>query len=109
MHPDQEKLARLASDNSLNGKSLREIGELIGETHPQKVKHHLQQLEQKGLIEIDREKGIIRRVTSEMKSSSSLISIPILGSADCGPASVFAEESIQGYLKISARLLKAKS
>lgn len=108
MHPIQEKLLQVASSHNLSGKTFREIGELIGEPHPQKVKHHLLQLEQKGLIEIDRDKGMLRRVSPETQYGTNLIAIPILGAADCGPATLFADENVQGYLRISSRFIPSR-
>lgn len=88
---------------------LREIGRLIGELSPQKVKHHLLQIEKKGLIRVDRSKGLIRRTepgwVEGFTKKARLLSIPILGSANCGPAELFAEQNIEGYLRVSATLL----
>ena len=33
------------------------------------------------------------------------ISVPLVGSADCGPAELVAEENVEGYLKVSKRIL----
>lgn len=49
-HPIQVKLLELAGKEDLNKLTLREIGERVGLLHPQSVKHHLQQLEKKGLL-----------------------------------------------------------
>lgn len=40
---------------------------------------------------------------SEMGFDS--ISVPLVGSADCGPADMVAEENVEGYLKVSKRIL----
>lgn len=37
------------------------------------------------------------------------MSIPILGSANCGSATIFAEENIQGYLKVSSKIIERKT
>src|SRR5258708_984639 len=108
MHPLQKKLLDLMATHELGGKSLREIGDLLGEPHPQKIKHHLSQLELKGLIESDKGRGILRRPHVEASHCSEFLNIPILGSANCGPAAVFAEEHIQGYLRISNKLVRHK-
>lgn len=90
------------------------MGKQIGlsEESPQKIKHHLQQLEKKGFLVIDRAKGIMNR--SAMKSSrvegllnktSKLFSIPIVGMANCGPAQIFAEPNFQGFLRVSNKLI----
>jgi len=107
MHRIQEKILNLAESNSLNDLSLRKIAEKIGENkdQPQKINHHLLQLLSKGLIHWDKKKKIIRRVISGKTEKSGLVSIPILGAANCGPATLFADQNIQGYLKISKRFL----
>ncbi|MDO8516009.1 MAG: S24 family peptidase [bacterium] len=102
-------LLRVAQDKNLGAHTLREIGSFIGEKSPQKIKHHLGELEKKGLLKIDKQKGIINKVKQAWESSLSphgkLLTIPILGSANAGPAQIFAETNIEGFLKISSTLL----
>jgi len=107
MHKIQEKLLELSKKVNLKVKSLREIGELVGvDNQPQKVKHHLAQLEKKGFIDLLGGGSNIRRVE---KSMGGLIPVPILGTADCGEASMFADGNIEGYLKVSPTMLKKKN
>jgi len=108
MHEIQRKLLELCSTCNLGTLSLREIGSRIGEKFPQKIKHHLNQLEQKGFIIRNKEKKIIKRVEKGIAQDSQILTIPILGLANCGPATTFADENIEGYIKISASLLKKK-
>ena len=107
MHVLQEKILEQAEKNPKLGKlSLREVGKLVGEHSPQKIKHHLLQLEKNGLIRIDKKNSVIEKIKEgRLKESSSLTAIPILGYANCGQASVVAEERPDGFLKVSARLL----
>jgi repressor LexA len=106
MHPIQEKLLTRISQIDVTGMTLRQIGEEIGEKFPQKIKHHLQQLEKRGLIRIDKKtKSILRVSPSSVANSQGLISVPIVGSANCGPATIFATDNIEGYLKISKNIL----
>ncbi len=86
---------------NLGSVGLRKLGQLIGETHPQKVKHHLEQLEKKGLVLINSKSGEIKPAKATTKASSGLFTLPILGTANCGPADIFAEENFEGYLKLS--------
>ena len=92
MHKIQEQLLKLVAGGKNLGKyTLREVGALIGETSPQKIKHHLAQLEKKGLIRVDRSKNLIERAgqggsVSGFLKNSRLLAIPILGSANAGPA-----------------------
>ena len=105
MHHLQEKLLKIIEEKNIGGLTLREIGEMINEDLPQKVKHHLQQLELKGFIIIDTKNKKIGRSNSKSATQNIFISIPIVGSANCGPAAIYADENIEGYLKISKRLV----
>lgn len=106
MHNIQEKLLQVMQNKNLNGMTLREIGEMIGEKFPQKVKHHLDQLQKRGLVKIDRTKKTIMKSIGGAIKNTQLISIPIVGAANCGPATIFANENIEGYLKISKTILR---
>lgn len=103
MHPVQEKLLKKIDEKNIGALTLRDIGALIGEKLPQKVKHHLSQLERKGFIAIDKKNKSIRRINDTAQASGMFVSIPILGSANCGPATIFADQNIDGYLKLSKR------
>ncbi|MEK7648181.1 MAG: S24 family peptidase [Patescibacteria group bacterium] len=110
MHSTQEKLLKAADASQLGALSLRKIGEIIGEPSAQKIHHHLTQLQKKGLLRIDKRRNTIERVRQgALTGSSTLVSIPIFGSANCGPATIVAEEQLEGYLKISSRMLKKTS
>lgn len=106
MHTLQEKLLQLIGTQGIKGLTLRQIGEKIGEQYPQKIKHHLTQLEKRGLIKIDKKTKTISRVAQGNVANSSLVSVPIIGSANCGPATIFATENIEGYIKISKNILR---
>lgn len=114
MHPIQTKLLDLSKRENLAKLTLREMAKLIGMQHesPQKIKHHLQQLQKKGFISIDRIKGTMETSSSApgwakglLEKSAKLFSIPIVGTANCGPATIFAEENFEGFLKISSKLI----
>jgi len=108
MHPIQEKLLKVIDGKNVGDLTLRQIGELIEEKLPQKVKHHLSQLERKGFILIDRKNKNISRISNKAKVGDIFISIPIIGAANCGPATIYADQNIEGYLKISKRLVSNK-
>jgi SOS-response transcriptional repressor LexA len=114
MHPIQEKLLALSKTKNLAALSLRGMAEAIGlhEESPQKIKHHLLQLQKKGFLSIDRAKGVMGKADSKptwakglLETKSRLFSIPIIGTANCGPATIFAEQNFQGFLRISSRLI----
>jgi SOS-response transcriptional repressor LexA len=105
MHIIQEKIINLANNCNLSDLTLRKIGELVGEPKsPQKIKHHINQLIGKGLLIVESD-GKIKKAKGGI-GKSGLISLPILGSANCGQALIFADEKVEGYLKISRGLLK---
>lgn len=113
MHIIQTKILKLAQEKNLAKFTLREIGELVGTKSPQMIKHHLQQLEKKGLIRIDKVKGLIEKShqgwVKGLLKKAKLFAIPILGVASAGPAQIFAEQNIEGYLRVSDTLLKGNA
>ncbi len=106
MHQIQENIVEILQSKNLSGMTLREIGELVGEKFPQKIKHHLDQLVKRGLIKIDKTTKTISRAAAGAVKNTQLISIPIVGMANCGPATIFANENIEGYLRISKSILR---
>jgi SOS-response transcriptional repressor LexA len=103
----QEKILKLAEKQNLAGFTLRKIGELIGEPNsPQKIKHHLNKLFEKGLLVRSVNNKKISKISSGFNSEIKLISLPIYGSANCGQPLELADDKIQDYLKISPSILK---
>jgi len=114
IHIIQEKLLDLAKKQDLSDLSLRQMAQEIGMRgeSPQKIKHHLLQLQKKGFLSLSKIKGILQKVNYEptwakglLKKAQSLFSIPIIGTANCGPATIFAEQNFQGFLKVSSKLV----
>jgi repressor LexA len=103
MHIIQEKLLKELNRKSLSGMTLREIGSFVGEKSAQKIKHHLTQLSKKGFIAYNPTKKEIKKV--QKISKEGFMSLPIVGAANCGSATIFAEENITGYLKVSKKLV----
>lgn len=109
MHKIQQNLLKLSGEKNLGSMTLREIGAQIGERYPQKIKHHLLQLEKKGFLKISKVKGLIEKTKpGKIADTASLLSIPILGTANCGPANFYADGNYEGYLKVSSSLLDKK-
>ncbi len=105
MHQIQEKLLNIIERKNISGLTLRQIGDLINEKLPQKVKHHLTQLEKRGLIYINNKTKEIVKKENKFSKTSLFFNVPIVGTANCGPATIFANENIEGYLKISKNIL----
>jgi len=114
MHLIQQKLLALSKSENLAKMSLREMASAIGmrDESPQKIKHHIEQLQKKGFINIDRENGVMTRSSALpgiaeglLETTGKVFSIPILGTANCGPATLYAEENFQGFLRVSSKLI----
>lgn len=102
MHSTQQQLLDLSQRYDLRKMGLRQIGRLIGVDHPQKVKFHMSKL---GLLD-EGKKTLAKRVKSPLTGNAKgLLSIPILGLANCGDATMVAEARVEGTLPISKRLL----
>ncbi len=108
MHILQKKIMQVAQKADLSGFGLRKLGNLIGESYPQKVKHHLMQLETKKYVQLDAGKNRIVEVLKKdkIKKGVKLFSIPVVGSANCGPAEMFAEQNVVGHITVSQTILQ---
>ncbi len=105
MHPTQQKILRLFDAGPLQDLTLREIGTKVGELNsPQKIKHHLDQLAAKGFIRINKKLNRIEKVRAKGVRGN-FISLPIMGSANCGEAAFFADNQIEGYLQVTKSVL----
>ncbi len=111
----QQRLLDLSKGKNLAKLSLREMAKAIDMPNesPQKIKHHLLQLQKKGFLTIDRIKGLMERSSSTPNwtqgllnsNISRLFTIPIVGMANCGPATIFSEYNFQGFLRVSNKLI----
>lgn len=105
-----------AKDNG-SAPSLEEIANNFSFlAYPSSAYYHVKKLQDEGYIE--RESNVPRSISiytdKEIKTpflktmGLDSIRIPILGAVNAGPATIFAEENIEGYLKISRSLLNKK-
>ncbi|MDX1535381.1 MAG: S24 family peptidase [Candidatus Spechtbacterales bacterium] len=104
MHSIQEKLLQAIKNTDISGMTLREMGDVIDVSHPQKIQHHLNQLEKRGLILRDEES--IKAVEAGPVKDSGLVSIPVLGLASCGVPVALADEVFEGFIQVSNKLLR---
>lgn len=109
MHIIQKQLLDLiATHDDFGSYSLRKMSEMVGAPgKPQIAKYHLQELEKAGFIQMNLEAEIIKLVKKgyAKASTSPIYSLPVVGSANCGPATIFAEQNIEQYLKVSSSML----
>lgn len=109
MHETQIKLLELAQSQNLAKMSLRKIGSLIGlgDNNARLVQHHIDQLVKKGFLWIDRSGGLMKLLNES--NDESVYRIPIYGSANCGPATLLANDLVEGYLSLSPRLFSLRN
>lgn len=104
LHPIQVRIIELAKRHNLSALGLRKIGRLIEVAHPQQVRHHILQLQKKGLLDGSYQPRVGKRTSR----NAELASVPIYGAANCGPAMIFAEQRPEGYLRVSKRIIGGK-
>lgn len=105
MHPTQKKILALLEANGQLFLKYAQIGREIGEDHIQSVKYHLQQLEKRGYVVVDRLKKIVTKASSDTASSLGFSNIPFYGEANCGSPLSYAEDIQHGTLKISTSIV----
>lgn len=67
---------------------------------------YLNELEEKGYIE---RTGEDRGITLKGVTSESFIDVPVFGMASAGAATMFADQYIEGYLKVSKRIVSPQA
>jgi len=106
MHYIQQKLLNFADKINIKRDGLRQIGRLVGEEHPFKISYHLNKLKEKGFIKINKKTGEITRHKKTDAPAGHFIAVPVLGAANCGEATIFAKENLEGYIKVSKNIIK---
>jgi len=84
--------------------------------YPSSAHYHVKKLQEEGYLEREsnrpRSIGIFadRTVKTPIfkKTGMDAVRIPVLGAANAGPATLFAEENVAGYLKVSRSILNRK-
>lgn len=106
-------IAEFQKDNNYSP-SLAEIAHFFNVSIPT-IHQHITYLQQKNLLSVKKNKkrSIDVHVNTNANNSTKNIkldsfAIPILGAANAGPAALFAEENVEGYLKVSRSALNRK-
>lgn len=108
MHLIQKKILELAKTKDVLELGLRPLGREIGVYKPQLVKHHLQQLKKQGLIKPKSRADIKQFLEHSSTLQPSFVDIPVVGAANCGPATLIADEHIEKYITVSESMLKKR-
>ncbi len=104
MHAIQEKLIQLSKENDISSMKLADLARLVNIKSLQQVKHHREQLIKKGLLSAPTQSKATK-VLKGILNNADLISIPVLGAANAGPASIYADGTVSGYLRVSTSKL----
>lgn len=102
----EEEILELSRKRDIAKLGLREIGKLLDIKNPQTVKYYIRKLERDGLLDYFKRRLLITEAYKEVENFPTFISVPILGGANCGDATIFAVESNNGFLKISKNMLE---
>lgn len=115
LHPIQQAILDLRKVRPLTNLSYREIGRQVsadpdGRVHPQVIKYHMEQLIGSGLLsESDRPTTVSPQQMAQPSVKPRLISLPLMGAANAGPATMLANEQPEAYIKVSPQLLRSKN
>lgn len=104
MNPIQQRLLDIAQAENIEEIRRIDLVNRIGCEYPSQITHHLGQLMKRG--DLVRRDG---RLMPALSTPQGLIRIPVMGEADCGEATRFADGRILDTLAISPSLLSIKN
>lgn len=103
MNSIQQKLLDIARAENIEQIRRIDLMNRIGCEYPSQITHHLRQLIKRG--DLVRSDG---RLIPALSTPQGLVRIPVMGEADCGEATRFADGRIMDTLAISPSLLSIK-
>lgn len=103
MHLVQQKLLNIAKFKNIESLRRVDLVEMVNCEYPSQITHHLNQLIKRG--DLVRKDGLL---VPALHTSAGLVLIPIMGEADCGEATKFADGRIVDKLAVSPSVIKQK-
>lgn len=103
MNPIQQKLLNLARIHDLRSMKRVDLVEMIGCEYPSQITHHMNQLIKRGDLVLSGS-----RLIPSLKLTAGFFTIPVLGEADCGEATKFADGSVVDNIVVSPSFIKSK-
>ncbi len=103
MNPIQEKILLLARTIDLESTRRVDLVDLVGCQYPSQITHHMNQLIKTG--DLVRVAG---KLVPAMKSVAGYLTIPVMGEADCGEATRYADGRIVDSLVVSPSVVISK-
>lgn len=99
------KLIALAGQSDIDSAPLSELARQLGLKHRSQAKHYKEKAEKDGLLVRN---SLGRLLPAPTIDSPSLITLPVMGEANCGPASLLAQEQITGTISFSPSSLRRR-
>ena len=103
MNQIQQKLLDIAKLSDIESIRRVDLVEMVNCEYPSQITHHLGQLIKHG--DLVRKGG---KLVPALKTGAGLVTIPIMGEADCGEATKYADGRIVDNLAVSPSVLKPK-
>ena len=103
MNPIQQKLLDIAKLEDIERLRRVDLVEMVNCEYPSQITHHLKQLVKRG--DLVRKDG---RLVPALRTNAGLVMIPVMGEADCGEATRYADGRIVDNLAVSPSVLKPK-
>lgn len=107
MNTYQKRILSLIVPGGLGRVTLSSLGNQVGLKSKQSVKYHLDSLVAAGYIKVTKQDGLIVAIKPISKEKD-IVCIPVYGAANCGDATLEAEENFEGYLTLSKKMFKGK-
>ncbi len=101
MNQIQQKLLEIAKLHNIDELRRVDLVEMVNCEYPSQITHHLAQLVKRG--DLVRSGG---RLVPALHTNAGLVTIPIMGEADCGEATKYADGRISDTLAVSPSVLK---
>ncbi len=109
MHHFQEILIEMARYHKLDGRSYRQIAWEIHAEHGSQVKYHLDRLLKDGIVIEKKDGTFVVAEDAKRKPLPKAVAfkrIPLLGAANCGDATMIAEDRVEQFLPVSSSIIE---
>lgn len=103
MNPIQQKLLDIAKLENIEKLRRVDLVEMVNCEYPSQITHHLRQLVKRG--DLVRKDG---RLVPALATNAGVVRIPVMGEADCGEATKYADGRIVDHLAVSPSVIKPK-
>ncbi len=106
MNVVQERILKLADTVDIGAITYYQLAKDLDVDHPYKVKYAIEQLIKKGYLLRNLQTGSISRAQDDTMPKG-LINVPYYGEVNCGEALTFADDQVQGFLKVSPSVINS--